>query len=182
MSVRASAALPSICSGAMYGKRAEQGPFPRQVGRGLGGLELARVGSADERRDRLRQAEVEELHARPRQHHVAGLQVAVNDPLAVRLRPGHRRSRRRSAAPGREAGDLFGDDPGAFRPRAAPSPGSPSSSWRPTSKSAQMCGCESREIVLASRSNRWRASGDEDRCRGRTLIATDRSRRVSRAL
>ena len=50
-----------------------------------GGLELARVDSAEERSDRLRQAEVEELHARLRQHHVAGLQVAVNDPLAVRL-------------------------------------------------------------------------------------------------
>ena len=65
-------------------QRAEQCPFPRQVGRGLRGLELAPAGSADERGDHLGQAEVEELHARPRQHHVAGLQVAVNDPLAVR--------------------------------------------------------------------------------------------------
>ena len=51
----------------------------------MGGLELARVESAEERSDRLREAEVEELHARPGEHHVAGLQVAVNDPLAVRL-------------------------------------------------------------------------------------------------
>jgi hypothetical protein len=33
----------------------------------------------------LRQAEVEELHSGLRQHHVAGLQVPVHDPLPVRL-------------------------------------------------------------------------------------------------
>ena len=52
----------------------------------------------------------------------------------------------------------------------------------PTSYSAQMWGCESCEIVFASRSKRWRTSGEDDRCCGRTLIATVRSRRVSRAL
>ena len=45
-----------------------------------------------------------------------------------------------------------------------------------------MCGCESCEIVFASRSNRWRTSGEDERCGGRTLIATVRSSRVSRAL
>src|SRR6266542_1994614 len=44
-----------------------------------------------------------------------------------------------------------------------------------------MCGCEICEIVFASRSKRWRSSGEEERCCGRTLIATVRSRRVSRA-
>ena len=45
-----------------------------------------------------------------------------------------------------------------------------------------MCGCESCEIVFASRSKRWRDSADEERCAGRTLTATVRSRRVSCAL
>src|SRR6266540_4494119 len=44
-----------------------------------------------------------------------------------------------------------------------------------------MCGCEIREIVFASLSKRSRRSAEGDRCRGRTLIATARSRRVSRA-
>ena len=35
-----------------------------------------------------------------------------------------------------------------------------------------MCGCESCEIVLASRSKRWRDLGRRRRCYGRTLIAT----------
>src|SRR5262245_13542353 len=45
-----------------------------------------------------------------------------------------------------------------------------------------MCECDSCEIVFASRSKRWRDSGDADKCAGRTLTATVRSRRVSRAL
>src|SRR5262249_29455002 len=45
-----------------------------------------------------------------------------------------------------------------------------------------MCGWESCEIVLASRSNRWRSSSLLVRCSGRTLTATVRSSRVSRAL
>ena len=36
-------------------------------------------------RESLREAEVEKLHARLRQHHVGGLQVPVHDPLPVRL-------------------------------------------------------------------------------------------------
>ncbi len=55
-------------------------------------------------------------------------------------------------------------------------------SWFPTSYSAQMCGCESCEIVFASRSNRCRTSSLDERCVGSTLIATVRSRRVSFAL
>ncbi len=42
-----------------------------------------------------------------------------------------------------------------------------------------MCGCESCEIVFASRSSRWRSSGEEDMCAGRTFTATSRPRRVS---
>src|SRR5664279_2649079 len=44
-----------------------------------------------------------------------------------------------------------------------------------------MCGCESCEIVFASRSNRWRTSGEDAMCVGRTFTATVRSSRVSRA-
>ena len=42
-----------------------------------------------------------------------------------------------------------------------------------------MCECDSCEIVFASRSNRCRTSGEDDRCCGSTLIATERSSRVS---
>ncbi len=45
-----------------------------------------------------------------------------------------------------------------------------------------MWGCESCEIVFASRSNRWRTSAEADRCCGSTLMATVRSSRVSFAL
>ena len=45
-----------------------------------------------------------------------------------------------------------------------------------------MCGCESCETVFASRSKRWRTSGEEDRCCGSTFTATVRSSRVSLAL
>ena len=67
----------------------------------------------------------------------------------------------------------------ATRRRAAPSPGSRVSSW-PTSKSVQMCGWLSGEIVFASRSKRSRALVSAKPA-GRTLTATLRSRRVSRA-
>ena len=42
-----------------------------------------------------------------------------------------------------------------------------------------MCGCESDEIVFASRSSRCRSSALADRCAGSTLTATSRPRRVS---
>ena len=45
----------------------------------------------------------------------------------------------------------------------------------------EMCGCEICEIAFASRSNRWRSSGENERCAGRTLIATVRSIRASRS-
>ena len=45
-----------------------------------------------------------------------------------------------------------------------------------------MCGCESCEIVFASRSKRCRTSGDDAMCVGSTFTATVRSSRVSRAL
>ncbi len=44
-----------------------------------------------------------------------------------------------------------------------------------------MWGCESCEIVFASRSNRWRTSGEEASRAGRTLTATSRPSRVSLA-
>src|SRR5215471_882759 len=42
-----------------------------------------------------------------------------------------------------------------------------------------MWGCESCEIVFASRSKRCRMSAEEERCFGSTLTATVRPRRVS---
>ena len=63
-------------------KRPEDRALARQLGlRGQRGEGAVRAG----RRHRFRQPEVEQLHAGLRQHDVAGLQVAVNDPLAVRL-------------------------------------------------------------------------------------------------
>src|SRR5215472_2846771 len=49
------------------------------------------------------------------------------------------------------------------------------------SYSVHICGCCSAEMVRASRSNRAFSSGSEERCDGRTLTATSRPRRVSRA-
>ncbi len=54
-------------------------------------------------------------------------------------------------------------------------------SWEPTSKIEQTAGCESREIVLASRSNRSRISSSAAFFAGRTLTATSRPRWESRA-
>ena len=82
----------------------------------------------------LRQAEVEQLDARLRQHHVAGLEVPVDDPLPVRLVERVGDLDRRSAAPA-----SIGQRPlrealrPASRPRGAPSPGSRCSPSRPTS-------------------------------------------------
>ena len=85
MSVRASASLPSSCSGAMYWRRAEDAALAGQ-------RRLLRRPECRPRRSRpraigceLRQAEVEQLHARLRQHHVARLQIAVDDAVPMRL-------------------------------------------------------------------------------------------------
>ena len=87
MSLRASASLPSSCSGAMYWNVPRT--VPRSVSGWLACISVASRETPDEtsrpRRLELRQAEVEELHPRLRQHDVAGLQVPVHDPLPVRL-------------------------------------------------------------------------------------------------
>ena len=54
-------------------------------------------------------------------------------------------------------------------------------SWLPISCSVQMLACCSAEMALASRSMRCFNSGLEERCAGKTLMATVRSRRVSLA-
>ena len=183
MSVRPSASRPSSCSGAMYWN------VPRIVPScvRLFGMLPSAVGSdvtADwhRRRHRLGQPEVEQLHARLRDHHVARLQVPVHDPLPVRLvqrvrdlRPEPQRLLERQRALGEAIAT-------ASRPRAAPSPGTRPRPRCPTSYSAQMFECDSCEIVFASRSNRCRISGDADRCCGSTFTATVRSSRVSFAL
>ena len=55
-------------------------------------------------------------------------------------------------------------------------------SCNPVSKMARMLGWDSDAIVYASRSKRARRSGSEANVCGRTLIATSRLRRESRAL
>ncbi len=107
------------------------------------------------------QPEVQQLDAAPREHHVGGLQITVDD--VVRVRRGESLGdldragqggleRQRSSTQARRRGS---------RPRAAPSPGTAarrpwSSVARPTSWSTQMCGCDSFEIARASRSKRSR--------------------------
>jgi hypothetical protein len=85
MSLRASASLPSSCSGAMYWN------VPRIVPRDVSGWlscrrrrQARRLRGRVRRRRELREAEVEQLHAGLRQHDVAGLEVAVDDALPVR--------------------------------------------------------------------------------------------------
>ncbi len=129
----------------------------------------------------LRQAEVEELHARLRQHHVAGLQVPVHDPMPMRLvqrvgdldavaqrllereRPLHEPVRERLAF------EVLHDQV----------------------LDAVLIAdvVERADVRMGELRDRLRlplealaASADEDRCGGRTLMATVRSSRVSRAL
>ena len=80
MSVRASTARPSSCSGAMYCKRADEDALrrDRRVARRPG---LAGEHALDRRPC---EAEVEKLRAGARQHDVGRLEVAVDDAVAVR--------------------------------------------------------------------------------------------------
>ena len=81
MSVRASASLPSSCSGAMYWT------VPRTVPASVSGISVGisvREAVAGDGLQRLGQTEVEDLHARGGQHDVRGLQVPMHDALAVR--------------------------------------------------------------------------------------------------
>lgn len=94
MSVRASASLPSSCSGAMYWKvprigreRCRHRRRGSQIRRGVGqtprvrlaGLKGPCYGGG------LRQPEIEQLGPSLRDHDVAGLEVPMDDTLAVRL-------------------------------------------------------------------------------------------------
>ena len=63
-------------------ERPENRAFLRQA---LLRRQRGRAGLLSWRRHRLREPEVEQLHARLRQHDVGGLQVPVHDPLPVRL-------------------------------------------------------------------------------------------------
>ena len=84
MSLRASASLPSTCSGAMYVQRAEDRAL-----RGAGGCVASRVVPDSEIgpavRPQLRQPEVEQLRAGLRQHDVGRLEIAVDDAVPMRL-------------------------------------------------------------------------------------------------
>ena len=82
MSVRASASLPSSCSGAMYWK------VPRSVPSAVSLLLIERQRRRRHRRDWFDdgapdEAEIEQLRTRRCEHDVARLQVAVNEALAV---------------------------------------------------------------------------------------------------
>ena len=84
MSVRASASLPFELLGRHVLERAEDRALRRQRRLIVGSV--GRLAPRRRRRlARLRQAEVEQLRARLRQHDVAGLQIAVDDAAAVRL-------------------------------------------------------------------------------------------------
>ena len=115
MSVRASASLPFELLRRHVLERPEDRALLRQtlLRRKRRQALLARGG-----RHRLRQAEVQQLHARLRQHHVAGLQVPMHDPLPVRLVQRVGDLRRRSAASARAAAAPSPAAPTASRPRA----------------------------------------------------------------
>ena len=91
--------LPLELLGRHVLERAEDRPFAASaawpasavVGRGRGTTPQCRA-------PRLREPEVEQLRARLRQHHVAGLEVAMDDPLLVRARRARRRSARRTCS------------------------------------------------------------------------------------
>ena len=140
---------------------------------------IDRDASAD-RRGRLggaasREAEVQQLRAGTREHHVAGLQIAVDDARAMRVveRVGdlaavaqHLVGRQRAAREPivqRLALEILHDDERSW----------PSCS--PTSNSAQMCGWLSAEMARASVSKRARRSGRSASSGGSSLIATARS-------
>ena len=81
-SVRASAGLPSSCSGAMYCGVPTITPSPRER-RMRGRRRVLRAVRGQRRLDAAGQAEVDQLDAGPRQHHVGGFQVAVRDAVLV---------------------------------------------------------------------------------------------------
>ena len=85
-----------------------------------------------------RQAEVEELRARRRQHHVARLQIAMHDPLTVRMIERARDLRRRSARRRRPAGRRGSAGRPAFRLRDIPSRGR---RGRPVRRRRTACRC-----------------------------------------
>ena len=84
MSLRASASLPSTCSGAMYCTVPEIVPcaVPGEV---VASRVDPRHRNRPARRPQLRQPEVQQLRAGLRQHDVGGLEIAMDDALAVRL-------------------------------------------------------------------------------------------------
>ena len=182
-------------------QRAEHGPACRQRSR-CGDCHGHRVPGQACRGLSLRQPEVEQLDRcvlvrmsrasrRPSlrtQEDVAGLQVAMNDPVPVGaverggdLRGDLERARHGNGPSGEPVSQrltlkVFEDEEmdGLRSGRRAGA--------CPMSCSVQMFGCESCEMLLASRSNRSRNSKSLESCGGSTLIATVRSRRVSLAL
>ncbi len=81
MSLRASASFPSNCSGDIYCIVPSNRSLRRQVPadcRGGAHIPLQNLSA-------LRQAKIEQLCARLRQHHIAGLKIAMHNPLTVRF-------------------------------------------------------------------------------------------------
>ena len=178
MSVRASASLPSSCSGAMYWK------VPRIVPSCVTTVlrrQRRQARLRRRRRHRLGEPEVEELHPRLRDHHVCRLEIPVHDPLPMRfvqrvcdLHAVTQRLLKRQRTLGqpireRLALEVLHDEVLDVALASDVIEGT-------------ICGCESCEIVFASRSNRCRTSGEEERRCGSTFTATVRSSRVSFAL
>ena len=178
MSVRASASLPSSCSGAMYCSVPRIVPCASgaagNVGRGLAAHDglLAQLG----------QAEVQQLRPRLREHDVAGLQVAVDDAGAVRGGERIGDLDRRTGAPGRAAACRARAAPPASRRPGTPSRGSRSRPGGRCRTAGRCAGARARRPpgprARTAAARQGRASGPA----GSTLMATVRSSRVSRAL
>jgi hypothetical protein len=83
ISVRASASKPSICSGAMYWNGAEDRALRGEVRRRR--RQHRETAGRDDRRGALRETEVEQFRPGLGEHHVRGLEIAMDDARAVRL-------------------------------------------------------------------------------------------------
>ena len=176
MSVRASASAPSSCSGAMYWN------VPRIVPAVVSGF--ASVGSAVEPETAPSPAPE---RARPKSRSFAPVFVSITLPgLRSRWTMPCLCAALRASATCAPNFTTWSSGSGPFCSRSASDSPSSSSITRkcaspscPTSKSVQMCGWLSEEIVFASRSKRWRRSSSSAKPVGRILTATLRSRRVS---
>ena len=183
-SVRASASLPSSCSGAMYCI------VPRIVPGTVSGLSCVVSADSVDTGDTL-------SFARPKSSSFVPLSVSMMLPgfrSRWTMRAWCALSSASATSMAYSSACSNGSAPFASRcASVSPSrysitmkstawPEPVEGSWWPTSKTGQMCGWLRAASVLASTSNRCFSAGSAAMCSGSTLMATVRFRRVSRPL